>query len=54
MLRGESGIAGTGVKCHVCSGQLGLCGGMEDGGTVFDCGEGVTSCMLGKSSGLLC
>ena len=48
--RVESGISGSGIQCHVCSGNLEVCAGLGDGGSVIDCGEGVSTCMLGKSS----
>ena len=50
LTRAGSGIAGSGAQCHVCNGHLGVCGSMDDPGTVFDCGEGISTCMLGKSS----
>ena len=50
LTRAGSGIAGSGAQCHVCGGDLGVCGSLGDPGTVFDCGEGISTCMLGKSS----
>ena len=41
---------GSGQHCHVCSGGDSLCSNSSDGGTVTDCGDGVSTCLLGKSS----
>ena len=44
---------GSGQHCHVCSGEDSLCSNSSDGGTVTDCGDGVSTCLLGKSSKFL-
>jgi len=48
--RAESGITGTGLTCHVCSGDDNLCTSTSDEGSQVDCGEGVSTCLLGKSN----
>jgi len=40
----------TGLECHVCSGTDSLCSSYIDGGTTTKCGEGVSTCLLGKSN----
>ena len=52
MKRVETGVTGSGIQCHVCQGSLGACARIGDTGTVLDCGVGVSTCMLGKSSKL--
>ena len=47
-----TGVTGSGIQCHVCQGSLGACARIGDAGTVLDCGVGVSTCMLGKSSKL--
>merc|ERR1711936_1219984 len=44
--RAEQGISGSGLNCHSCSGTSNLCTNSSDEGTVIDCGEGVTTCLI--------
>ena len=52
--KAQSGTIGDGVECHVCSGTGGLCTGENDGGLVVNCGDGVRTCLLAKSSKIYC
>ena len=44
--REETGIVGHGIECHVCTGDEGMCEDESDGGTVVNCGHGVSTCLL--------
>jgi len=44
--RAELGITGSGLECHTCSGEAGLCSTADDEGTAVDCGEGVDTCLV--------
>jgi len=44
------GISGTGLVCHVCTGEENECQSAADAGTSTDCGDDVRSCLLGKSN----
>lgn len=47
--RAELGITGSGLECHTCSGEAGLCSTADDEGTAVDCGEGVDTCLVATS-----
>ena len=49
--RAEFGFTGSGLKCHVCDGDGGLCNSDDDEGVIIDCGEAVHTCLLGQSGG---
>ena len=51
--RAEQGISGTGLNCHSCSGTSNLCTNSSDEGTVIDCGEGVTTCLIATGNIML-
>ena len=48
--RAELGITGSGLECHTCSGEAGLCSTADDEGTAVDCGEGVDTCLVATST----
>lgn len=48
--RAELGITGSGLECHTCSGEAGLCSTADDEGTAVDCGEGVDTCLVASST----
>merc|ERR1711922_53318 len=50
LTRAEAGITGTGITCHVCTGDANLCSSTSDEGSQVDCGEEVSTCLLGKSN----
>ena len=50
--RAEQGISGSGLNCHSCSGTSNLCTNSSDEGTVIDCGEGVTTCLIATGNNL--
>ena len=47
--RAELGITGSGLTCHTCTGDSGICANMEDEGVAIDCGEGVSTCLVAQS-----
>ena len=47
--RAEQGITGSGIKCHTCTGDSGICSTVDDEGVVTDCGEGVSTCLVAQS-----
>ena len=47
--RAASGITGSGITCHTCTGEGGLCTDANDEGSLVDCGEGVETCLVAKS-----
>ena len=50
--RAELGITGSGLMCHTCSGTSGLCLNSTDEGSLIDCGEGVSTCLVATGEGL--
>ena len=48
--RAELGITGSGLECHTCSGEAGLCSSADDEGTAVDCGEDVDTCLVATST----
>ena len=51
--RAELGFSGTGLQCYLCTGGTSgqyLCASSTDPGTAIDCGTGVATCRLGKTT----
>jgi len=43
-------VVETGVSCHVCAGEEGECTSADDGGSSVDCGAGIYTCLIARTS----
>jgi len=43
-------VVETGVSCHVCAGDEGECTSADDGGSSVDCGAGIHTCLIARTS----